>query len=324
MTAQTLTATNHNPVIGEIIKTTDVSTISVIPGGAGTGQTWNFSSVTIGSISTTNTVVTAASTGSASSYPSAGLAVSGGTNNSFYSTSSTDYKYWGGNLTIGPINLILTYTSSAVNAVYPMSYNVTNSVNIGGNINVSGNLGTFTGNSNIEADGTGTLVLPGRTFNNVIRVKNTQNISFNLLVAGTVTQISYEYYEPTLSKSPLFSIASSTLSSIAFGTSTQVAVYVNSDYLQVGINEQTKEISNLNLFPNPAKSNFNISLTNENAEPVSYEIINAIGQTVRNEKLSASKGESLYSIEATAIESGIYFIKVTVGNAVSVKKLTIQ
>lgn len=325
VTAQTLTATNHNPVIGEILRTTDASTVSVSPGASGAGQTWNFSGVTINTVIASSTVVTTASTGSASAFPSAGLAISSATNNnSFYSGTATEYSYWGGNQTIGAFNLVLTYTSAAINAVYPMSLNTTSNVTTGGGISVAGNSGSFSGNSNIVADGTGTLVLPGRTFNNVLRVKNTQNINFTLLVSGVVNQVTYEYYEPTLSKIPLFSIAQSTLSSIAFGTSTQVAVYVNADYMQVGIKEQSKEVASLNIFPNPAKSSFNISLTNEKAETVNYEIMNALGQTVKRETLSTDKGEVKYAIDINSIPSGVYFVKVNVGNATSVKKLTIQ
>lgn len=321
--AQTLTATNHNPVLGEVYKTTDASTVGVTPGGTGSGQTWNFSSVTIGTINTTYSVVTAAATLSASLYPSSNVATSTGTFNSFYSTSTNDYKYWGGNLTIGAFNIVLNYGSPALYAKYPMSLNSSTTAAVSGSISASGNNGTFTGNSSVVADGTGTLVLPGRTFNSVIRVANTQTLNFTLIVPGTVTQIVYEYYDPTKSKIPLFTINSSTITS-ALGTSTQVAVSVNADYLQVGIKEQTKEVADLNIFPNPAKSNFNIRLTNENADAVSYEIINAIGQTVRVENLASLKGESQYSIDSNNLESGIYFVKVKVGEAISVKKITIQ
>ena len=106
--------------------------------------------------------------------------------------------------------------------------------------------------------------------------------------------------------------------------SSQSLVTINSDYLQVGIKEQSKEVASLNIFPNPAKSAFNISLTNEKADGVNYEIMNALGQTVKKETLSTEKGEVNYAIDISNIPSGVYFVKVNVGNATSVKKLTIQ
>lgn len=318
--AQTLTATNHNPLLGEIIKTTECSTTAINPGTSGTNQTYNFGAITIGTVNLTNTVVTSASTGSAASYPSSSVAISSGTNNSYYTPTTTDLKFWGGNMTIGALNVVLTYTSNAVYAVYPMAYNTTNTVSVGGGINVSGNNGTFTGISSIVADGTGTLVLPGRTFNNILRVKNVQNLNFNLIVSGTVNQILYEYYDPTLSKNPILTVTNSTLASIAFGTSTLVAVTVNTDYLQVGVKESLKELTGVNIFPNPANTNVNIQLNGDINEAVNLEIINAIGQNVRKEILTNKSN----LVNVSELPSGIYFFKMSAGNAVTVKKITIE
>ena len=65
-------------------------------------------------------------------------------------------------------------------------------------------------------------------------------------------------------------------------------------------------------------------MNNENAEVISYEMINVLGQIVRKENLGNSKGEVKFNIETSGIESGVYFVKVYAGNATSVKKITIQ
>lgn len=329
VTAQTLTVTNHAPTVGDIIKTTDASTAGVLPGGNGAGQNWNYSSITIGSANMTYSVVTAASTGSLSSFGSSSVSVSTGTTNSFYSSSPTEHKYWGGNLVLGGLNAILTYTSAAVYAKYPMSLNTNTTATVGGTLTAASNNGSFNGTSTVSASGTGTLQLPGRTFNNVIKVTTTQILYYSVsVITGTVVQVVNEYYDPMLSKAPLFTINQSTIASIVVmppvQTSTQVATFVNTDYMMVGVKEQSKEISNLNIYPNPSKSNFNISLTNENAEVISYEMINVLGQSVRKETLGNNKGEVKYNIETSGIEAGVYFVKVNAGNATSVKKITIQ
>src|SRR5437868_13288778 len=82
--AQTLTQANHAPIIGDSYQTVNCTTVGVNPGGNGAGQTWNFSALTVQTTTTTNNGVTVASTGSASTYPSANVAVASGTNgNSF-------------------------------------------------------------------------------------------------------------------------------------------------------------------------------------------------------------------------------------------------
>jgi len=111
--AQTLAITNHSLVIGDIFKTRQCDSTGISPGGTGSAQTWNFAALNTrtASASMNYTVVTVASTGSATSYPSAGLATSpGANNNSFYSYNGNDYNYYGGNLTIGPVALTFTYT----------------------------------------------------------------------------------------------------------------------------------------------------------------------------------------------------------------------
>ncbi len=323
--AQTLTATNHLPTLGDLYRTTDASSLSLNAGPGGAGQTWNYTSATIGTTTTTYSVVTVASTGSTGSYPSADRAVQSATNsNSFYSYTGSNYNYYGGNLQVGAFALTFTYTSPATLFQYPMSLNSSVSNTVAGNINLSGNNGTYTGFNNTIADATGTLVLTGRTFTNVIRVVNTQTLNANIIVPVVVTQKLYEYYAISVSKSPIFSIATSTIASSLGTPSTQTFVTVNADYLFVGINENTKEVSDLNLYPNPAKTNFTLSFTNANAENASCEIMNAIGQTVRKESISSEKGLVKHNVNIENLESGIYFVKVMVGNSSSVKKITIQ
>jgi hypothetical protein len=325
LNAQILNQSNHAPVIGEMYRTTDVSTVGVTPGSSGSGVTWDMSAISIGTTITNFSVVTVPSS-SASAYPSASLAIepSSGVNN-FYSASSSSLKYWGGDIVVSSYNINLNYTSPAVFAAYPVTFSSTNSVSIAGNLSAGASIsGSFTGTCTTNADGTGILALPSRTFTNCMRLKITQDISFTTSFGnGTLTQVNYEYYN-SLSKTPLFTISTSTIVVPIVGTTNQMAVNINSDYQFVGIKENIKDISNLNLFPNPAKNNFNLSFVNENAEAISLEIINALGQTVRKESLGNTKGMINQSVDVSNVEAGVYFVKVNVGERTSTKKLTIQ
>jgi len=325
--AQTLTQANNAPAIGDTYRTTDVSTVGVTPGAAGPAVTWDMSAISIGTNITVYTVVAVPSS-SASSYPSASLAVQTGTtsNYQFYTPSATDLKFWGGSVTVSTVNVVMTYTgsSAAETTTYSMSYNNSITNPVSGTLSAFSQSGSFSGTCSAIADGFGTLALPTRTFTGVLRKKMTQNLSFTAgFITGTINQETYEYFAPSLIKPSLFTITSSTVVT-GLGTSSQMLVTVNSDYLYAGINESLNEVVNLNVYPNPAKNNFSISLNNEKAEPVSYELINAIGQSVKKENLGNQQGKTIYNINVSEIPAGVYFVKVSEGNKVSTKKITIQ
>ena len=67
-----------------------------------------------------------------------------------------------------------------------------------------------------------------------------------------------------------------------------------------------------------------MSFTNANTENASYEISNALGQLVRKENMGNDKGIVKQNINIESLETGIYFVKVVVGNSSSTKKITVQ
>ena len=98
LNAQTLTQANQAPIVSDSYQTVDCSTVGINPGGNGAGQTYNFSTLTVLTNTATNTGVTVASTGSATTYPSASVSIQTGTANAFYSSSATLLRYWGGDI----------------------------------------------------------------------------------------------------------------------------------------------------------------------------------------------------------------------------------
>jgi hypothetical protein len=325
--AQVLTQSNNAPMLTETFRTTDVSTVGVLPGSSGNGVTWDMSAISLGTTVTVYSVVPVPSASTAA-YPSASVAVQNSTTGTynFYSSSSTDLKYWGGSVTVSTVNVNMNYSSAAVLDNYSMVFGSTGSNTVAGTIYVPAFTlsGTFTGTCTINADGLGTLALPTRTFTNVLRKKTIQDLAFTTSFgAGTIVQNTFEYFASSLAKSPLFTISTSTFSS-ALGTSSQTLATVNTDFQYVGVKENVKEIVSLNIFPNPAKNNFNLSFVNENSEAVSFEIINTLGQTIKKENLVSTKGTINQPIDISNIETGVYFVKVNVGARTSTKKLTIQ
>lgn len=326
--AQTITATSHAPVVGDSysriqVDSTGANSLSSITGAS---AVWTFTTANSRTVSVVNSYTTGSSVSTGSMYPAGTIAKLGGAEKAFYKTSATDLKFWGGNVVIQGNTADFVFSTGVTQATYPMLLNdFTNTSSFTGTVTSSFGSGTISnGTATVIYDGSGTLSLPGRTFTNVVRIKTRTYFDFSLLVTGTVTFENYDYYDLSKSKHPLLTVAASTITSSFGPPSAQYYAYLNKDYMIVGVNELSKEVAGLNVFPNPAKSNFNIRLINENAEEVSYEITNTLGQTVRAENLVSSKGESVYSVETSNLEAGIYFVKVKVGNALSVKKITLQ
>jgi hypothetical protein len=324
--AQTLTQANHAPIVGDSYQTVNCSTVGALPGGNGTGQTWNFSSLTVQTTTTTNNGVTVASTGSTATFPSASVAVtSGGNGDSFYSSSISSLLYWGGNIVVGGQAVTMSYTQAAIHATYPMSFGSTANGNISGTAtHTLAGSGPFAGTCTVTAAGTGTLMLPGGyNFPNVLKVTTVKVMTFTVAGAGSYSQTVTDYYSPS-SKYPLFSISNEYINS-ALGTTTETVTLINNNYKTVGINEAASQtLSNVSVYPNPAKENININFVNENAENASYEMVNVLGQTVRSQTIPVAKGETLYNVNLSGIENGVYFMKLNVGNKTSITKITVQ
>lgn len=323
--AQTINQTNNAFVLGNTYSTKQCDSTGVTPGGNGAGQLYNYSTGAIHNSTIKNyTAVTVASTSSLSTYPSASIAVSGGANNnSFYTYSATECKYWGGNINVGGVQAVFGFSSPQVNMKYPTSLTTSTTSATAGTLIVLGNNGTFTGNTTVTATGSGTLQLPSSiSYPNVLKVVTTQTLSFSSIVSGTIGAVFTDFYSPANSKAPLYSIQTSTINS-PLGNTTQIYAYINSNYITLGIKEKEDAAAlSLTAFPNPANSNITISYTNPTNEAASYQIINASGQLVKSENIKSVAGVNQHTISLDNMNSGFYFVVLTVGDKTSYQKIT--
>jgi hypothetical protein len=91
-----------------------------------------------------------------------------------------------------------------------------------------------------------------------------------------------------------------------------------------GIEEQAAG-SVVNVYPNPLTSEAMISYTVNELSSVSISLMNAIGQRVFNQDLGKiSAGEQTYSLDASALKSGLYFLNLTIGNSTITKKIAVN
>jgi aminopeptidase N len=86
----------------------------------------------------------------------------------------------------------------------------------------------------------------------------------------------------------------------------------------------TQEVDNqkvIHIYPNPTTDNLSIDLKNDKAEILTFDIINALGESVYREKQTLAVGENLLNIALpTTLSKGFYALKISSGSWITVKK----
>lgn len=96
----------------------------------------------------------------------------------------------------------------------------------------------------------------------------------------------------------------------------------NSNGGNTGVNEKELELS-VNTFPNPVNNELNIQYSLNHPTDATIEILNTLGQVVSSALLpNASTGTAFISTEG--LSSGIYFVRFTAGDQVSMTKIVRQ
>lgn len=150
-------------------------------------------------------------------------------------------------------------------------------------------------------------------------------IKYNNLTMGcntaSETGFTYKAYDPNTNTIYNITETLDFQSNVALGT---LIAPIQLHISGISALKETKE-SFFNVFPNPVKSDFSINLGSEASNNSLIELYNVDGklihviykgETALNQVINARKGVN--------IPKGIYFIKVTVGSKVSVKKVIIN
>lgn len=95
--------------------------------------------------------------------------------------------------------------------------------------------------------------------------------------------------------------------------------------IAVGIKENNlQSINNSVLYPNPAENSTNLRIDLVSPGLVEVNVFNTIGQLTREIKASAQNGQNEININTQGLESGIYIVKIKIGDSQSSKKLIIK
>lgn len=305
--SQTLTASDCNPVIGDVfgqILQGEGSPIS--PGLSGPSRTWDYSYLNDNTVIESDSIQPVSAISSGQAFPTASIFSNDQLwGNLFYKTSSTGLEYmgrgWGasGNDVFSDTKQVLSYPIS-----YGQTFNDQYSFHTYDSHTCSGNI-------SYTVDAQGLLITSASTYPNTLRIHSEirETCSGGTTPNYTVTLSEYKWYTNGIHRE-LLSISNSTTTRPTQVSNFYMIVALTNPDRHVGIATNGSYNMNITLFPNPASGELHI-----NSETAFHDRIlffNVMGQAVAERKSSLQK-ETVADVSDLA--PGIYFVKVYNGSS---------
>lgn len=151
-------------------------------------------------------------------------------------------------------------------------------------------------------------IFRGVTSNDITLYDSLNHISgqYDYYYDNEANSLAYYYLVTTKSKIPCLSYPE-------FVTSNIVC------YNTLGLTEQAL-LNAVTLYPNPTQSILNINLSKAPTENINIQVLNPLGQVVKTASFDKTDNAKL-TVDISALPTGVYFVKVTIGNAVKTLRL---
>lgn len=217
-------------------------------------------------------------------------------------------------------DFVINYTDPLISYKYPMVQGDTYTDDISGTATVMDIPVAISGDATVTADGSGTLVVGGVTYNNVLRV-HTVEFSEGMLLTETVSigRESYVYYDIDNFNMPVFIHASIEVDAGPGGEFGFTTVYTRGEITDyVGVEKNNAVAADLSVYPNPCVAGMATVSTIPGTE--SLTIINSLGQTVR----TINNPTATEKIDVSDLNRGVYFVQAVKNGAVRTEKFVIK
>lgn len=306
-----LTKAANEPIAGNSWITKKFDSTTVIPKNTGTGQTWNFNTLTATSFTEVVTYTNSSSTVGYSFFPTSNLAeIKGGSEIGYYNSTGANFEFQGFYDSSGPTTFNLSNT--AIMAAWPISYGSVNTDPLSGTI-TSGTMSiNLNGTITTNAAGSGTVILPGgNTFTNCLMVIS--DVSVSIGSTDTYSEKRYSFYH----SSNKFPIAEFKYETETSGTTTSnyFAFQATMSALTTGINDLSKATEHLLIYPNPAINWINIEAGSN--QTINIEIFDMRGKVLLNEVVT--KG-----VDISTLSPGLYFLTIETDSRKVTKRFVVE
>ena len=326
-----LTFATHGIVPGDVYSYFYGDTTNFNIGASGANVTWTDTGWNIGTMLVTVNYLDPATTPFKSSFPNATYAVDNDGTYTYYKTLSTGSLpgiYTEG---IADSNKSVVYRDNEKKYPYPFTYPTTSMDYFSGTDTIIGNRFPTNGQITTTADGWGKLIINGRTYNNVLRVKFYEERSdytikmspVDTLVAIHYKTTTYHWYTSN-NKNPIINYSEM---KVYLGHNTvpdKIDKEIFVDHSVTGINDNHSELLSFTVYPNPGKGIVNLESNISNPQKLIIEILNTNGQVVYKDAINTSAGLMNHAIDVSTLPQGIYNVKVFNNQTVGMRKLIIQ
>jgi hypothetical protein len=309
----TLTQANSSPVIGEVYVSYNIDT-NIEAGVSGANITWVLDHLSTGS-PITSSAVDPTTTPNTNFFTSSNVALNSMGGYQYLISSASSLIQLGASAS-GQIQI----NNPGINYFnYPFSYN-----SVCSTTNFSGThvQGTFTGSSVTTGDAYGSLILDGQVFSDVLRVQVVQDIDYDYTNIGHIIyhNVTYSWYDGNHNY-PIMQIITSHFDGLSSGNNKSVTVAS----FVTGKSEIISPVSFLNLSPNPARENSNISFSLMKSSEVMIKIYNCLGEVVYIKNLGYFfPGSFKEAMDLTNFEKGFYSIYFITDDIQISKKLIVD
>lgn len=272
----------------------------VSPGMPGANQTWNLSALATDS-SLAVQVVAPASTPSAAQFPTATVAEMSELVTQYYRVAA-DGIYFAGS---DDGTSVIVHAPQGKYLAFPCTFGTSWSTPQNAEFTIEGMPVTRTGTFSGHADGYGTLMMPGATIPNVLRVHWTHTLQ-DALDFFTISYIydSYAYFVAGQSH-PIVEVVTASTDVGGGPIVNQFSRW--SGEFSTSTQELRKE--QINVYPNPASDEVNITLPDGFNTPSHVTIVDMAGRTVLNKMLPGTNTRSA-RIDVSSLFSGMYQLTV--------------
>jgi len=106
-------------------------------------------------------------------------------------------------------------------------------------------------------------------------------------------------------------------------TQSAITTAINTALASTGINDDPKVDFKLNVYPNPVTDKFSVAYSLPQSGNVKLEIINILGEKVKEISTENQAGRHELSIETESINAGVYFLKLSSENSSQLVKFNV-
>ena len=106
------------------------------------------------------------------------------------------------------------------------------------------------------------------------------------------------------------------------GTTTfSYPLYINKKDLVTGITSLKNQSETvLTLYPNPVKNTASVIVDATHSSTIQLEVVSITGQVLSSQIVSMNTGKNVVKLNTTSLKTGIYFVRVTDGKKITVKR----